>query len=128
MESLGTEYTVRRIRPEDAPGVVDCVRRVYGETYTVHPELYDAQKITALNEDGRLVSVVALNNNEIVGHYALERPDLRSRIAESGEAMVLPEHQHHHLLEKMRVLLEEEAARLGLIGIFGRTVTNHVFS
>lgn len=129
METLGTRYTVRRLCAQDAQGVVDCVRRVYGDSYIVHTELYHAEKIVALNESGQLVSIVALNNDdEIVGHYALERPDLRLRVAESGEAMVLPEHQHHHLLENMRVVLEGEAGRLGLGGIFGRTVTNHVFS
>jgi hypothetical protein len=129
METTGIDYTVRRLRAEDARGVVDCVRRVYGDSYIIHTELYHPEEIVALNEAGRLVSVVALNEGEeIVGHYALERPDPASRIAESGEAMVLPEHQHHHLLEKMRLLLEDEAARLGLHGIFGRTVTNHVFS
>jgi hypothetical protein len=134
METPAGEYTVRRLRPEDAQGVVDCVRRVYGDSYIVHKELYDPAAIVALNDAGRLVSVVALHNgdeivgDEIVGHYALERPDLTLRVVESGEAMVLPEHRHHYLLEKMRVLLEDEARRLGLIGIFGRTVTNHVFS
>jgi hypothetical protein len=129
MDTPTTGYTVRRLRPEDAEGVVDCVRRVYGDSYIIHTELYHPEEIVALNDAGRLVSVVALTDGgEIVGHYALERPNQDSRIAESGEAMVLPEHQHHHLLEKMRVLLEAEAARLGLIGIFGRTVTNHLFS
>jgi hypothetical protein len=129
MKTLATEYTVRRLRAEDAEGVVDCVRRVYGDSYIIHTELYHPEEIVALNEAGRLVSVVALDDGgEIVGHYALERPDPSFRIAESGEAMVLPQHQHHHLLEKMRLLLEEEAGRLGLTGIFGRTVTNHLFS
>jgi pimeloyl-ACP methyl ester carboxylesterase len=114
METLATEYTVRRLRAEDAEGVVDCVRRVYGDSYIIHTELYHPEEIVALNEAGRLVSVVALDDGgEIVGHYALERPDPSFRIAESGEAMVL---------------LEEEAGRLGLTGIFGRTVTNHLFS
>jgi hypothetical protein len=129
METLGTEYTVRRLRAADAQGVVDCVRQVYGDSYIIHTELYHPEEIVSLNEAGRLVSVVALDSSgEIVGHYALERPNPSYRVAESGEAMVRPEHQHHHLLEKMRLLLEEEAARLGLVGIFGRTVTNHLFS
>jgi hypothetical protein len=40
----------------------------------------------------------------------------------------MPEHRHHHLLEQMRVLLREEALRLGLTGLVGYPVTNHVFS
>jgi serine/threonine-protein kinase RsbW len=124
-----TNYLVRRMQPEDALGVTDCVRRIYGDTYIIHTELYHPEQIIHLNQTGQLVSVVALDpNGQIVGHYALERPNPASGAAESGEAMVLPEHRHHHLLEDMRILLEEEAQRLGLRGIFGRTVTNHVFS
>jgi hypothetical protein len=122
-------YTIRRLCPEDAVGVVDCVRQVYGDSYIIHTELYHPEQIVELNKTGHLVSVVALDpGGRIVGHYALERPDSRASAVESGEAMVLPEHRHHHLLEDMRTLLEEEAHRLGLGGIFGRTVTNHVYS
>ena len=129
METTRTEYLVRRLCADDAQGVTACVRRVYGDSYIIHTELYHPEQIVTLNESGQLVSVVALDSaNEIVGHYALERPDQKLRIAESGEAMVIPEHQHQHLLEKMRILLEQEAGRLGLNGIFGRTVTNHLFS
>jgi hypothetical protein len=42
--------------------------------------------------------------------------------------MVLPEHQHHHVLDKMRMLLESEAARIEPTGVFGDAVTHHVFS
>jgi hypothetical protein len=132
MSSAGLEpsdYAVRRLRPEDLTGVTDLVRRVYGDSYVIHTELYHPEQIAHLNEQGRLVSVVALGpSGSVVGHYALERPDPASAVAESGEAMVLPEHQHHHLLERMRVVLEDEANRLELRGIFGRTVTNHVYS
>src|SRR5581483_3959174 len=56
-----------------------------------------------------------------------ERPGL-GVVAEEGEAMVLPEHRHEHLMEGMRGLLGQEAHRLGLIGLFGQAVTNHVFT
>jgi hypothetical protein len=119
-------YTIRRLRADDAVGVVRCVRQIYGESY-VHPELYDADAIVRLNGDGKLVSVVALAGSEVVGHYALERPDL-GEIAETGEALVLPEHRHHQLMERMRDLLETEARRLQLRGLYGNVVTNHVYS
>ena len=69
-------YTVRRLRAEDATGVAACVRRVYGDSY-LHRELYQPDQIIRLNETGELVSVVALDAGEqVVGHYALERPGL----------------------------------------------------
>ena len=120
-------YTVRRLRPEDATGVAECVRSVYGDSY-VHPELYHPDQVIRLNQTGELVSAIALDaDGEVVGHYALERPGLGA-IAEEGEALVLPEHRHHHLMEALRGLLEEEAHRLGLMGLFGQAVTNHLFT
>jgi hypothetical protein len=120
-------YCVRRMQPSDASGVVACLRSIYGSTY-VHPELYDPAEIVRLNESLQLVSVVTIDASEqVVGHYALERPQL-SQIAEAGVAIVLPEHRHHQLMERMRVVLEQEATRLQLVGLFGHAVTNHTFS
>lgn len=120
-------YTIRRLRPEDAAGVTQCVCCVYGDSY-LHPEVYHPDEIIRLNETGELVSVVALDRNgQVVGHYALERPGLGA-IAEEGEALVRPEHRHHHLMEALRELLEAEAHRLELTGLFGQAVTNHIFT
>jgi len=125
--TLAMGYTVRRLLPEDAAGVTECVRRVYGDSYA-HAAIYHPEQIIRLNDTGELVSVVALESGgQVVGHYALERPGL-GVVAEEGEAMVLPEHRHEHLMEGMRGLLGQEAHRLGLIGLFGRAVTNHVFT
>src|SRR5437016_14415296 len=120
-------YTVRRLTPSDAASIPSLTVKVNGESY-IHAEMYHPERLIRLNQSGELVSVVAIDEaNEVVGHYALERPNL-DRIAESGEAMVLPEHQHHHLLDRMRTVLEAEAMRERLTGIYGNTVTHHVFS
>ncbi len=120
-------YTVRRLTSADAPAIPELTLRVNGPGY-IHAEMYHPERLIRLNRSGELVSVVALDDrNEVVGHYALERPNL-DPIAESGEAMVLPEHQHHHLLDRMRSVLEEEARQEHLTGVFGNTVTHHVFS
>lgn len=127
LEPVVETYTVRRLLPEDAPGVNECVREIYGESY-VHPELYDPEQLLRLNATGELVSVVALDRQDrVVGHYALERPGLPP-IAEGGAAMVLPACRHHQLMERMRELLEAEAVRLELAGLFGHAVTNHIFT
>src|SRR5262245_56274571 len=106
-------YTIRRLGPADAGEVVRLVRAIYGDSY--YPtELYDPERIVHLNEVGQLVSILALDSaGQVVGHYALERPDLIP-VAEASDAIVLPEHRHHHLMEEMRILLREEAVRLGL--------------
>jgi hypothetical protein len=120
-------YTLRRFVPTDAPAIVRLVRAIYGDSY--YPtDLYDPEKIIYLNETGKLVSIVTLDSaGQVVGHYALERPDM-GPVAEASDAIVLPEHRHHHLMEQMRILLRAEALREGLAGLVGYPVTNHLFS
>src|ERR1700687_6139285 len=101
MAAESESYTIRRFRSQDALGVTECVRDVYGDAYCAHLELYHPDDIVRLNATGELRSVVALDPGErLVGHYALER-SAQSPVAESGEAMVAPSHQHHGLLERM---------------------------
>src|SRR5262245_24292297 len=90
-------YTVRRLAPADAPGVTRLIELVYGTSY--YPtDLYEPMQIVRLNVDGKLVSVIALDaEDQVVGHYALERPHLGA-VAEASDAVVHPEHRHHHLM------------------------------
>lgn len=122
-----SDYEVRRLTPQDAAAIPELTTRVNGPGY-IHPEVYHPERLLSMNRSGQLLSVVALHSGrEVVGHAALERPDL-GRYAESGEAMVLPEHRHHHLLDRMKELLDEQGREIGLLGIFGNAVTHHVFS
>jgi hypothetical protein len=126
-QSTVSGCTIRRFRSEDAAGVTRLVEGVYGDTYYPR-DLYSPDEIVHLNEAEKLVSIVALDSaGQVIGHYALERPDLGA-VAEASDAIVAPEYRHHHLLEEMRPLLRAEAKRLGLTGLVGYPVTNHVFS
>ncbi|MBY0526534.1 MAG: hypothetical protein K2R98_24275 [Gemmataceae bacterium] len=121
-------YTVRRFVPADAEGIAALVRQVYGTGYAYHEELYHPEEIIRLNATGGLFSAVALDpTGALVGHGGLILSD-DGRTAETGESMVAPEHRSHHLMHRMREVLHEEAARLGLVGVHGESVTNHVFS
>jgi hypothetical protein len=125
--SITPKWQVRRFRPEDAPGVPRLVQAVYGETY-YPPALYDPREIVNLNESGKLVSILAVDGeSNVIGHYALERFQVAA-VAEASDAIVAVPYRHHHLMEDMRVLLREEARRIGLIGLVGYPVTNHLFS
>jgi hypothetical protein len=75
-----------------------------------------------------MISVVALDERgEVVGHYALERPDM-GRVAERGVAVVAPAHRRRGLMERMRTLIDEEGRAAGLTATFGEAVTVHTFS
>jgi anti-sigma regulatory factor (Ser/Thr protein kinase) len=121
------EYTIRLLQPGDAVGVSRCIYRVYGNSY-LHDDCYYPERIAEQNEDGHLVSVVAIDQDgEVVGHYALERPRI-TRVAERGMAVVSPEHRGRDLMGRMRVFIEEEAQRRGLVSVFSVAVTEHVYS
>lgn len=121
------EYEIRRFRPEDAVGISRLIYRVYGNTY-LHDDCYYPDRLVALNESGELASIVAVDAvGEVVGHYALERPGL-TRVAERGIAAVSPAHRGRDLMGRMRTFIEDEALRLGLIGVFSIAVTKHTFS
>jgi len=121
------EYTIRRFRPEDAVGVSRVIYRVYGYTY-LHEDCYYPERIAQQNETGQLVSIVAVAaDGEIVGHYAIERPNFE-RVAERGMAVVSPAHRGRDLMGRMRTALEQEARRLGMVGVYSVAVTHHVYS
>lgn len=121
------EYRIIELDPRHALGVSRCMYRAYGNSYPSE-DVYFPNRLTQLNQTGELVSCVALAAaGEVVGHYALERPGLR-RVAERGMAVVSPEHRGRDLMGKMRVFIEEKARALGLVGVFSRAVTRHVYS
>ena len=126
-ESTVSGYNIRRFCSDDAAGVVRLVEGVYGDTYYPR-DLYTPEQIVHLNESEKLVSVVALDSAlQVIGHYALERPDLGA-VAEASDAIVAMGYRHHHLFEEMRPLLREEGKRLGLTGLVSYAVTNHPFT
>ncbi|MBU0495214.1 MAG: GNAT family N-acetyltransferase [Chloroflexi bacterium] len=124
------EYAIRRMRPEEAVWVARCIYRAYGYTY-FNEDLYYPDRIVHQNEIGTLVSAVAVaqgsDQPELVGHCAVERPDL-GRVAELGQAVVVPAHRKRGLLERMTAFLEEEGRKLGMVGFFADAVTSHVYS
>lgn len=122
-----SSYSIRRFQPGDAEAIRQLVTRIYGGSY-IHQELYHPDRLVRLNETGQLVSIVAVGPEEqVVGHYAIERPDM-GPIGEGGEAMISPDHQHHHLMERMHTVIVEQGQRLDLAGLYGNAVTNHIFT
>src|SRR5262249_23385665 len=45
-----------------------------------------------------------------------------------GEPMVDPDPRHHQLMERMHDVVRETARQLDLAGLYGRAVTNHLFT
>lgn len=129
------EYRIRRAEQDtDWPQITRIAFHAYGYT---HPsdDLYCPERIRELNYAGRLISVVATaENGQVVGHYALEIGGLgqvaasKPLVAETGMAVVHPDHRGQGLMERMRDFLESAASKHGLLGIFSQPVTSHPFS
>jgi anti-sigma regulatory factor (Ser/Thr protein kinase)/GNAT superfamily N-acetyltransferase len=120
-------YTARRPRPEEAIQISRCIYRAYGYTYS-NEDLYYPERIVRLNETGELISIVGVSESgEVVGYCALERPGLGC-VAELGQAVVEPAHRGRNILGQMSKHLLEQASQVGLRGVYGQGVTNHVFS
>ena len=101
MNPSGT-FHLRRFTPQDAAGVVALVLAVWGPNYA-HRVLCDAEALVRCNQNGQLVSIVALDERGvIVGHYALERFDPHLAIPETGAAMVHPDCRGGGLMNRLR--------------------------
>ncbi len=126
-EAEPQDYIIRHLQEHEAIHVSRCIYRAYGYSYP-NGDLYYPERVVRMNRTGELISAVAVTETGgIVGHYALERPDLGS-VAESGQAVVVPAHRGRGLMLRMRRFLEEEARRLELFGVYGQPVTSHPFS
>lgn len=117
-------YTVRRFRPEDAPGVARAFYQTWGYKY-IFPAVYVPHRLIELNEANAYISIVAVSESgEIVGHYALE-PVPGSPIADGCAAIVNPAHRGRGLLQRLRSVAEDEALRLGFAAYYSEPVTTH---
>jgi anti-sigma regulatory factor (Ser/Thr protein kinase) len=120
--------TVRRLVPDDAPGVARCVYRSYGYSYA-NDFVYYPDQLLSLIERDLLRSFVGVNpEGEVVGHSAILRDRRDSRVAESGLAVVDPRYRHHHLLVSIKGRLLASLEDLDLVGTYADAVAVHAIT
>ena len=118
------EYTIRRMRPEEATQVSQLMYRAYGNSY-LNDDVYYPDRVAALNASNSNISFVAVGaDGKLAGHYALER-DEPGPVVEGGQAVVDPAHRGRGLLDRMKDAALAEARRLELVGVFADAVTAH---
>ncbi len=108
--------------------VSQLIYQSYGYSYP-NEDLYYPEVIERLNRQGKLVSMVAVDEStgKVVGYYALERYR-EGMVAEAGQAVVAPSHRKRGILKMLREALEKEAIRLGLKGFYSLPVMSHPFT
>ena len=118
-------YTTRRFRPEDAPGVAACFLDTYGDSYPLK-DCYNPHWFTELNMTGKQLSAVAVEDGtgDVVGHCSLQYR-FPWPVGECGQIVVKQGHQGRSLAVRMGQFLEKEALGAGLICMVSYEVTSH---
>ena len=121
------EYRIRDYQQGDGLEVARRIYEAYGRSYP-NPDLYVPDRIDLLNREGRLHSIICESpDGDIVGHYALERPNL-GPIGEAGQAVIDHRHRGHGLMKPMRAAVEKAGAQIGLLGIWSQPTARHPIS
>lgn len=119
---------VRLMQPEDAPGVVELYKAVYGNEYPIKT-VYDPEGIARQQEDGDMYRIIARSGDKVVGQTAIYRstpsnPDLY----EEGQGIVLPDFRNQGIIERcMGYGHQVVYPGLNVQQLWGEAVCNHVF-
>ena len=127
---MDTSFTpiISSIALDDIPGLIDCVRRCYGESYD-NPMMYDVVQLQDAINNKQMYSVVAkLDDGKVIGHCALSFEGTKNTAPEAGKMIVDPDFRGHHIAELMAKKRIEIAQSLDLPGFWTECVTNHPYS
>lgn len=122
-----TEWHLRSFLPVDALEISRCAFEAYG--YSYEPYIYYPERITEMNQQGELKSVVAVDQNEkLLAHIALKFYHPNDPIAEIGVAFVKPAGRRLNIFSKLCLDAYAKAKKQGLQGLYSRVVTSHPLS
>ena len=120
-------YETDSFRPQDAAGLVNLFRAVYGEDYPIKL-FYDEKALTDANVTGSCYSLVARTvRGDVIGAEHVFRSAPFSGVYEAGSGLVLKEYRNKGITTQLlRFVLNEWAPRRETIEeIFGEPVCNH---
>ena len=121
-------FSVRLLSPSETPAISMLFYRAYGYTYGIDA-IYYPEKFSQLLQEGKIISVVSVTeDNHLVGHIALIRESLDDKTAEAGMSAVQPDFRGHGCANIMMERLIEEGRKAGLMGIYSKATTNHVYA
>jgi serine/threonine-protein kinase RsbW len=125
-----TEFTfyMRRLKPEEASFVSQLAYYAYHLTY-IYDKIYYPEFVRKLNEQGEMISVVAVNNEneDIIGHVAAIQHDLTG-MPEIAVAFVNPQYRGAGCLHQGSEFLINLLTEKGEDGIIAHAVTTHPYS
>jgi GNAT superfamily N-acetyltransferase len=116
--------TIRRLGPTDAAAIVDCFRRVYGESYA-NELFYDSAALATAMQAGSVGSVGAVDGEGVVlGHMAMSVQPQAS-VVELGNTVVDPGARGGGLAWQVGAELSAWCRELGYQGFLHYPTTDH---
>jgi len=122
-----SEFEVGPFRPEDAPGIVNLFRSVYGEGYPIRV-FYDDKELTEANAKGQYYSIVARNmTGQVIGVQHLFRSAPYNNLYEAGAGLVDRDYRKLGLITEMLAFAFNGWApgHNNIEETFGEAVCNH---
>lgn len=118
------DLSFRPMTIEDCAGIVALIKNCYGDAYGVD-YFYDVAALSEKITSGRLRSVVAINNNQIVGHMALLASHPDAKVCEAGNTVVHRSMRGKGLMMQLAIRLHEQAMKHGFSGYIQYPTTAH---
>lgn len=118
------EYEIRTPFESEFIEISRSAYFTYGNTYEDY--IYYPQKISQMQKDGELLSLIAVSaDNKVMGHVALKFIKKTDKIAELGVLFVNPEYRKKGLANILVKSIINKAIEINLNSIFARSVTGH---
>ena len=120
-------FTVRPMRPDEALDVARCAYSAYGYSFIVDGA-YDAKAIRELNQNGQLVSMVAVTEEgDVMGHASMALDD-DPLCGAWGRAFVRKRYRRRGCLKELAIGLMQEAQARNLQWVVADAVCSHQYS
>lgn len=122
-------YDIRLMRPEDAPGVVELYRSVYGDEYPIKT-VYDAAGIVKQQASGDFIRVIAVTEQgRVLGQTAIYHSCISNpALYEEGQGMVLFSYRNQGILERCIEYAHAQIYPQLTDYLWGEAVCNHIYS
>jgi len=121
-------YEVDIFHPEDAEGVAQLFRTVYGEGYPAKHVYQPDQLIAAFEKKENIPVVARMPGGRIAGYVALFTSTPNPKLYEAGQGLVLPEHRGLGISSAITSYIYEIVGKqFASDGVFGEPVCNHVY-
>ncbi|HPF20919.1 MAG TPA: hypothetical protein PLC88_06225 [Syntrophomonas sp.] len=123
------ELDIRLMLPEDAPGVVELYRSVYGDEYPIK-SVYDVEGIIRQQNNGDMIRTIGVSNKgQVLGQTAIYRSCVSNpALYEEGQAIVLREYRNQGILERCHDYAHNQVYPQIMEQLWGEAVCNHVFT